>query len=764
MQEGGSALMMGAVEEHFGRRRGMSLEDPGVQRFLEQRYGISQDEIEILVQEQRNMPRIVAQRESRARQEMENMARTRAAELTGVKGIERRMGRYWETHVENPFRQVGDELSTSVSKAIQNLSDAYEGRVQMQMSAEAKHAYQELAAFGTQTTGKHLLLGKDYDRALMSLQRRAGGAASGGLLARGAEWFGGVMGVRSTESPEVQGERLGLGVLIDGKLRLPSQVVGGKRQRGDILQGSALRSRIMQAQETMLYGTAGFTDDEIQPLALAAAAAISRTYGGSGNRWERAVTEAGTSGSRQLVEKRISELSSADPSLRAAFAKIPAANFAERVALLRRLEDVGGVSKTTLASPVYTLAGGVNTRDLAGTLRMVESEEARIASNIASMQTGSRRTTRVSRTGAVLEETTAVNMGLSGGVVRDLFQNDVIRQNLEAVVSGTPEERTAALTALNIAARQTDSQLTTQQSAGLKKITGVLMRHGGKEQNELKGMIKEYLHQETIRSSTVLREREAELGRSMAAGLQEGAWRFAEAGGEKALATLQQIAKLRSDGSIEEALKLERKFMADPSVLSNAGIQKAIAGTRGLEYVQAGITETQRYQDMLRSGRGGTATGRLIQSALKLYDVSGPQTRESKQMLEAAVISGDRTEIWKQLGMLGVSSETLSSMKAGGGIFDQLLGIGKDKLTGNEQATAAAILGSVKASGARLEGGREEVAATSKIQMEQLSAMKKQTLVLLDIARTSGKTSDKLAQIQSWAEETGPGQGKEKTT
>lgn len=159
MEAGGFDMTMGMIESHFRRRGGrasgedLDLDSPGVQRFLRRRMGMSQSEVEAFTQMRREMPRIMSERRGAMRQEISNMAQSRRREGQGLEGVRRRWAQWWERSVENPIRQAADDMTTTISRGIEDMMNDFEGRIQTSISEQTRSQVQQWARTGERPAG-----------------------------------------------------------------------------------------------------------------------------------------------------------------------------------------------------------------------------------------------------------------------------------------------------------------------------------------------------------------------------------------------------------------------------------------------------------------------------------------------------------------------------------------------------------------------------------------------------------------------------------
>jgi hypothetical protein len=168
MQEAGGDVMLGMLGQHFEQQRGLSLDDPIMQRWLRRHLGASQAEVETMVEMRRQLPQLLEERQVRFRQQVEAEAMNRVRERTGLMGLRRRISNWWERDVEGPLRQAGDDLVTVFTESIDKMTGELEGRINTHVGAAAQQAAKEFARTGEMRAGSALMTldqARAYERA-----------------------------------------------------------------------------------------------------------------------------------------------------------------------------------------------------------------------------------------------------------------------------------------------------------------------------------------------------------------------------------------------------------------------------------------------------------------------------------------------------------------------------------------------------------------------------------------------------------------------
>ena len=282
----GMNAMMGMMEQHYARR-GVSLDDPAMQRSLRRRFGMSQSEVELRIQEYRNAPQMMDERKARFRQQIQNTARIRARERSGFSGFRRRFHQSWDREVEGPLRQLGDDMTTDISKSIEQMVDEFEGVITTHMTEAGRAAYTELA------TGKSGAGDAARYRSATALRNRLSTGAAGG----GGGFLRGLGAASGLGTPGVRGQL---------------QSVGITPRAGASIDDMVSQLRTANEQLNVTQEDLGLSSDQFRDLSRAASMAV--TQGGReagiseqsfGERW----FTGGHSGDVDAMKQRVAYLS-----------------------------------------------------------------------------------------------------------------------------------------------------------------------------------------------------------------------------------------------------------------------------------------------------------------------------------------------------------------------------------------------------------------------------------------------------------------------
>jgi len=401
----GTAMMVGSIGEHFARRRGLQLDDPAVQRFIRRRTGMGQGEVELHIRQFQNLPDIMERSRGRVRQQMEQAARSKSMELSGIQGLERRMSRWWERKVENPFRELGDQLTTQVSRGIRQLTDDFEGRIKMQISEEAKAAYEQISMYGQvvdpgNTAGGMLSAGgfNKMRQSMAAWRQKGGGGDSGvwGLLRGASRGMGELVGARA--SGDMNEDALSLGLVRRTDLSGLSAMHRAQAERGGAKHGGLvlaeggsaspemIRARVQEANRRMMRTGEDMGYSTADMGAMGALTRNILTENLSGEGWEGkggGGFAAGTAAARKYhQQQQIKLLTEGSERLKRAFQKQD--SFVDQLTLLRNLQDQAGVTGTGYgveAGPV-----GVTYEDIDDLMTDIRSKRESAIEGLAGMR------------------------------------------------------------------------------------------------------------------------------------------------------------------------------------------------------------------------------------------------------------------------------------------------------------------------------------------------------------------------------------------
>jgi len=190
----GVNLEIAMLEQHYGHR-GWTLDDPAMQRVMQRHLGVGREEVDVLIQQYRNAPQAATEQRLRMNQQLNQEARVRSREVSGVEGFRRRFSNMLERTITNPLRQAGDDLTTSIARTVEETVREIEGRVEFQATEEGRRAYSALAR-GEGTEGQKASLRSGQRLLAGATVRSMYQSRDPSLLRRFGSWSG--FGAQST--------------------------------------------------------------------------------------------------------------------------------------------------------------------------------------------------------------------------------------------------------------------------------------------------------------------------------------------------------------------------------------------------------------------------------------------------------------------------------------------------------------------------------------------------------------------------------------
>lgn len=738
-EAGGGMLMMGAVGEHMARRRGLELEDPIMQRWMRRRFRLSQSQVEAMTRLQRRMPEIQERGRARMKQQMEQTVRAKTMESAGLAGLERRISRRWEERFENPFREMADSLTTQISRGIENFVGDMEGRVNLQMDAATKRAYEEFQRTGRRvsSSGIRIMTQQERSSAVSELLTRTDGGGGGGGIA-GA--LGGLLGTRPTATIQEQAASLGLGEARGGSFYLK----GGRKAELGELQGM-----VRSANQTIMEGPdVKLAEGAMGKMAAAARLTVTEDLAGAseGREYGLRAQAAGPAERKRMQQQRIALLRSKDQTTDRYFAKLEG-DWVQTLAGLNQIEEESQINRTFMGAPAG--GTGVAQNDLASIVRASREAEEEAIGGLANLRfkTKTRESSifgvRIAtRTSAKEEDVGRLN--LDEEAVRGLVQNKAVNKAMRAFVRGTPEESRKALSDLRLMSRNTVTVAEKSQRRALEQVFDEEITNDKTSQDRLKKEIGTIIDQQDLRSNLAIQRREQEVGTEMLQGLRKHEYRWQKGVQSKAMGKVKAIAEARARGDVEEASRLERLFLADPENLGNKDLQETLASVPGLEYLSHGVNAASRVAERIMSGgkggrKGGTKETRLIETALQgagLEDL-GINQRQMRGLIEAAQSGeGGQSLFMERLRTMAGKKGSEFSEKLGQRkeMFQQIARIMSDKKVTTEEAQEfGARFGQGAAAALRMEGAADKP-PTSAQQEKMIFTMEKQLAVTTALA------------------------------
>jgi hypothetical protein len=791
MEQAGGDLMLGALRSHLDKR-GVDMDSPIAQRWLQRQGGMSRSEADLFIQQAKELPGLLRERRLRNRQQIENEAMGRARKGTGIGGLKRRWSQWWESNVENPFRKVGADLTTSISEAVEEFQQDLEGTIKLKVSEKTKKALEEY----TRTGKSDLIEGamswqKGLDRGQGREDYESGFAASLGRMV-------------GTRGPDVETRMETLGIGKGGMMSglYNQQVVQKARREGrevTMADKTAFLNRF--SADIMKSGAQlGFGTDAMRGLGAAAKKAIESEYGTSKaigkllDRRARAVAGGGNYETQQFLDEQIAVLSRSDPELAQAFGKVPAGP--QRYALLREVQKASGIEDDRLA-PVDVMEGaaGRDIGSIAALIKASESQQGKLVGEFAAMMTGQTgkyvtREVYAAKGGGIVEETGSrwtrkeYDIDPETGEKRKITQKwerDKLKKGLEYAPSwvkrAVSKEKAYAdkftqafskrdVRELAAAALKGDQDAVKElQSLGAKgqgpdqqmylEVADAIKNGDVDKVNKLKEMFAGDMFSEVLGAF----KREADVGKGLADALtsNENLQTALSEVGEDADEELQRIADLRSKAmtdeggmdpkSLKKARDAEKAFLTkyanDPKAGRMIGALEASGGgsymAHGLDVAReiVGLKKGKRTQRLLERSLGVS----LGRGGLGLND------REIRKLVKRMEGTGGMgVEAFREaLGDKGKALDKLTDKQLQG-MIGGVLGMAGDKVSDKELSAYAAEEGSKASQEARSKGAGG--------QLESLNSLALKQVTFLDRMVKSQESLVKLTAKQAhWKEE-----------
>lgn len=768
MEQAGGDLMLGALRSHLDKR-GVDMDSPIAQRWLQRQGGMSRSEADLFIQQAKELPGILRERRIANRQQIENDAMNRARKGTGVSGLKRRWSQWWESEVENPFRKVGADLTTSISEAIEEFQSDLEGTVKLKVSERAKKALEEY----TRTGKSDLIEGamawqKGLDTAQGREDYESGFAAS----------LGRMIGTRGP-SVESRMETLGIGKggMVSGIYN--QQVVQKARREGrevTMADKTAFLNRF--STDIMKSGAQlGFGSKEMSGLGAAARKTIESKYGtadaisGLLDRRAAAVAGGGNYETQQFLDEQIAVLSRASPELAQAFGKTPAGP--QRYALLREIQKETGLSASDKRlAPVDVMEGAAG-RDIGSIAALIKASETRkeeIVGEFAAMMTGQTdkfvtREVYAAKGGGIVTDTGSrwtrkeyavdPKTGKKIKVTQKFSREDLAKGEEFApawVLREVSKEKAYAQKFVKAFSKKETRELAAAALRGdegaVEELRSLGAQGQGPDQKTYlemadiiekgdkvkKDKLKEMFAGEMFSDFIGAFKREADVGRDLADALtgNERLQAALSEVGPTADDELQEIANLRSKGMTDEggidsaSLKAARdkelafltKYSNDPKAGRMIG---ALEASGGGTYMAEGLREARDIVGIKK----GRREQKLLERALGVGLGQGGLGMNRRQInkLVKKMRAGDMTmdEFREALGERGKKAVDRLTDKDLQGMVGGVLGMAKDGVEDKEIAAYAAEEGAKKSQEARSGGAGGQLESLNSLAVKQVN-------------------------------------------
>lgn len=645
MEAGGGDLTMGMIEGHFRRRgsRGVDLDSPIVQRFLRRRMGMSQSEVEAFTQMRREMPRIMGERRQAMRQEVTNMVQTRRREGQGLQGVRRRWSQWWERSVENPIRQAADDMTTTISRGIEDMLNEFEGRIQTEITSQTRGQIQQWARTGERPSG---MMGREQFQQFSS-EARQRGAATGvdeGFIAGlgravGARGPGQIQQLRSAQAY---------------KHGLPANA--SNEERAEFLQR-------MQRDLSVSASELGVGSAEMKRLG---ADALDAVYGSmsAADRQSWIENRSNKDKAMSMARDRIRMLKKKEEFAKY-FAK--AKNWYQGYALLADLEEAAGLGVLGIDAGAMPGGGGDSSfrQGLVGARQMQQEALDKIV-ELSGTEAGKKRAAagwgeKVTR--GVLgvlslggtEGSAALQRGLfgkdifqwafgrdevegarlDGGAAKRLLKNAELREDIRLARKGDKAARQRLTKAsLGSEAGETMYGEASRDRRDLRTLVDMVTKGSESEQQAVDMYLAGVSGEQRMLVEKNVKASAAKLSRfttTHRAALQEGM-------GEEAFGQYQKIIELQEEGDLEGAMAAEKAFYQQygGSKEGNFLLSHLRKGGVGAG-MQEGLATMADYTRFFRSGTSRRKAKTLLEMTLGQAGIRGQ--RELRQLLGQGFMS-----------------------------------------------------------------------------------------------------------------------------
>lgn len=731
LQETGlaQAVQFGMLEQHIQRARGVTADDPIGERFMRRQMGLDQAQFELVREQYRNMPRILAERRVRTRTQASVEQNLRAREGRGLEGMRRRVSHWWESDVVGKIHQEGDNLVTDMTSAIDNIFAEAEGRVKTTIDQRVKEAVAEFGRTGEIAKGGMLMGDVEFSAFSRQLRgseayQRAGETSPLAKLGRRAGLRG--MTLR---------ERAGRGQLDVFRQR---RWAG---EKGTLVGDAAIEEAVNEATRKLAFDPVtagiGYTTSDIEQLQTETMRLVTQKRFGYGKdqdaalaRWRTLREDSPMAAARDQIDWLMAN----SEAHRKYFEKVGEDPY-QRAAALRRLEE--RYAGTSYTAGVENIAGGMSSEEIGRQIATLDQKKR----DLISRYEARRRVGVAERVGEGIR-TTATVQGLAGlftragrekfttmmrgeGEVQGLplgrmLENEKLSDLMRtAVMSDDPQARADAISAMRVAAGEGNAP---KEIPGISRQSVLDMASDlHNRDSALSKDLKDYFTGEQYRATLLT----VDESRRQGAELQQYSQRY-RADIEAALGSKPEMlqaynamVEARARGGLEESRRLENEFYAkyggSKEATSLMGILQREEGGAGA-FVGYGLELTQQY--IAGAGKGKQRERNLLNTFLRDMGVAGgleaafgrdPKGRKAIDELLQKISTtgaGAQEDLLKQLqtqGVLGgVNVEVFRQEGAA------LLTAMRDSTKDSELAQLAARRASGAAEGARVEGAAPE--------------------------------------------------------
>jgi hypothetical protein len=551
-------------------------------------------------------------------QEVTSMVQARRKEGQGIEGARRRWSQWWEKTVDNPLRQAADDMTTKISKGINDVMNDLEGRIQTGISSQTRSQVQQWARTGERPAG---MMGIQQFTKL-STEARTRGYASGaddGVAAR----IGRFMGTRAPDQATQ---------LTTARARAHGLKLGASNEeRSEFLQQ-------MQRDLSTNVSELGVGSEEMKHLG---SVALDEVYGSmsTAHRSSWMANRSNKDKALVMAKQRINALTKND-ELRSFFDR--GESWYQKYGMLVQLEEKAGLG--VLGVDAAALPGGTGmSTDFRATLAGAREMQKEAYAKIAKLS-GSRHGKYVAGArkhllgdddpwGKTFEAFRAEGEPMDPAAVKRLLRNTELQQDVRLARKGDKAARQRLTkAALSVKEGSPTTGTSYGEAAGDRRQLRTLLdmvTKGTKGQGEAVDMA---LVAESVESNVILRKTVREAAAKLSRNVSRHGAVLEEGMGEEAFSAYKKIIALRESGELGEAMDAEKEFYQQYGGAKEGNFLLSHLRKSGLG---AGMQEgLSSMRDFTRRFRGGS------------------EARKAKTLMEMTLGEGgitDRGEIRKLL-------------------------------------------------------------------------------------------------------------------
>jgi hypothetical protein len=722
----GPEAVMGMLGQHMERQRGLSLDDPIMQRWVRRRLKVSQGEVELMAKMSRALPELLQEQGARFGQQIENEAVLRARKGAGLEGFRRRISQVWEQDVLNPLRQAGDDMTTAFSEAVDQAVMDLEGRVSTRVSAVGRERAIDIASTGKSRFDLGASVRASSEQAFKGFVRSRPGAGAGGFFAS----LGRATGARGGG---VGAEIIALGGTTEGLTeeqmvaRRDALVESSRVNLDDLgLSATQVESLTRDVERAVLLKTS--------PMERGLFARVMGT--GSGEL----TVEGRQESIREMREEQISAIVKNSPEFRRATKGLSAA---KKMKLAQEIVERSRLKGTDFNMGKFAAGGGANVSDLGRDLGRLDAFRAKEIGNIRSLFAPS----------AAAGPTGGIGMGRGGsglggpppGVVLDAIDagdieglldatrdNPSLRMTIQDLATGTPEQKENARMNLILAGSGEG------EGGGLSERQRVAARalgaSSGERAEDIASSLSNVLAADNARDLTNALRPNRRRANDMLEIVSRNREAFEEIAGVKGSAALNKLLRLQASAKTREEageVSAARRELLSQLAGTDEGADLAaqLRHVRGGEFLAGELERAGSIVERLKRKAGIGKTREFLSQTL------GTKASQALRGMMRKIQRGELTseqarEILKKSRIRGISDEQLESAL---GVAEGGVDMGEVREHATETATRA---------GARLrvQGARDEERDLPSLAKKQIAHLATMQNLLGHIAKKQGIT------------------------